>query len=68
MGASCLQTTMMELVKFARLAFFWVFCLAVVVGAVPIVDRSKRDAVDPPIISPDKNTVWVIGTQQTVTW
>ncbi|KLO11489.1 hypothetical protein SCHPADRAFT_793926, partial [Schizopora paradoxa] len=22
----------------------------------------------PPIISPDKTTVWVIGTQQTVTW
>jgi len=54
--------------KFGRLAFSWLFCLATAVNAVPIVDNVKRDVINPPITSPDEDTVWVIGTSQLVTW
>lgn len=37
-------------------------------AAVNATPLSRRDVVAPPIITPNAQTVWPIGTTQTVTW
>ncbi|KAK0489241.1 hypothetical protein IW261DRAFT_1443900 [Armillaria novae-zelandiae] len=52
--------------KFTLPTITMLCALVASVVATPI--HIARDVYDPPITSPDANTVWTVNTTQTVTW
>lgn len=47
---------------------FTVLCFSFFLSLVHASPLTKRDVFNPHITSPDANTEWPVGTQQTVTW
>ncbi|KAL5519896.1 hypothetical protein ACEPAG_1556 [Sanghuangporus baumii] len=44
------------------------FVQLVVAGPLVLVSGGRRDIANPPVISPNASTVWVVGQAQTVLW
>lgn len=46
---------------------FTIFTFLTLVAAAP-VDLGKRDVFVPPVLTPNRKSVWKVGSIQTVTW
>ncbi|CCM01907.1 uncharacterized protein FIBRA_03978 [Fibroporia radiculosa] len=56
----------MSINKFTSTILFVLFSLVAFVSALPV--HIARDVWDPPIISPNATTVWIVGQKYNVTW
>ena len=49
------------------ISLFFTFLLSSAIAA-PLVDIPARDVFVPPVLTPNADCIWKIGTTQTVTW
>jgi len=48
--------------------FFTIYALFALFGSTYAIPVTSRDVFDPPVTNPNADTVWTVGSTQTVTW